>query len=169
MVWLSPHREQLISCPESLLLTLVVFLATSPVPSRAGKILCKPNLLDHLPWANVELISEQRNHSWGHTSDSCLALTSDFFLSPNILLCKQMQNHGDVWGVICQAVREDFVPVLYHSQLIHDPGQCHLPFLSSDRCGQLRNQGKSPADWNVNYCPLTDLLLLWAILESYNS
>lgn len=61
--------------------TLVIFLATSPVPSRTGKIPGKPNLLDHLPWANVELTSEQRNHSWGHTSDSCLALTSDFFLS----------------------------------------------------------------------------------------
>lgn len=38
----------------SLLLTLVIFLATSPVPTRAGKIPCTPNLLDHLPIANVE-------------------------------------------------------------------------------------------------------------------
>lgn len=103
MAWLSLCREQLISCSDSLLLTLVVFLATSPIPSRTGKMPCKPKLLEHLPWANVELISEQRNRSWGHTSNSCLALTLGFFLPPpNILLCKQMQNHGDVEGGICQ-------------------------------------------------------------------
>lgn len=38
----------------SLLLTLVIFLATSPVPATVGKIPCKPNLIDHLPIANVE-------------------------------------------------------------------------------------------------------------------
>lgn len=55
-----------------------------------------------------------------------------------MLLCKQMRNHGDAWEVFAKAVREGFVPVLYHSQLIHDPGQCHLPSLSTDRCVQLR-------------------------------
>lgn len=108
MAWLSLCREQSISCPDSLLLTLAVFLATSPIPSRTGKMPCEPKLLKHLPWANVELISEQRNLSWDHTSNSCLVLTSGFFLPPhsppppNILLCKQMQNHGDVEGGICQ-------------------------------------------------------------------
>lgn len=170
MAWLSLCREQLISCSDSLLLTLAVFLATSPIPSRTGKMPCKPKLLEHLPWANVELISEQRNRSWGHTSNSCLALTSGFFLPPptysSVNKCKTMVILREAFA---KAVREDFVPVLYHSQLIHDPGQCHLPFLPTDRCGQLRNQRKSLADWNVNYCPTTDLFLLWAIVGGYNS
>lgn len=49
MAWLSLCREQLISCPVSLLLTLVLFLATSPIPSKTGKMPGKPKLLEHLP------------------------------------------------------------------------------------------------------------------------